>query len=193
MAKIGFLGGTFNPPHMGHLNVAYSVMEKLDLDKVVFIPSANPPHKENLPVSKEDRFMVAKLMIKDEPRFEISDLEFKREGKSFTKDTLQELKRLYPKDEIFWMIGMDSFISIPTWEEADGILNLCKFVVVARKGYVCSGVPDEMISKVEFVDKLGGVDISSTKLREMIKEGQAVSAYLSPAVAEFIKEKGLYV
>ena len=188
--KIGFLGGTFNPPHLAHKNVAYSVMNGLSLDKVVFIPAANPPHKENLPVSREDRFEMTKLMIQDEQRFEISDLEFKREGKSFTRDTLFELKNQYPDDEIFWIIGMDSFVSIPTWEEADGILDMCKFVVVTRSGCDYKDLPQEMVSKVIFLGF--DMDISSTEIRDKVKHSKDVSEFLDQKVYEFVRERGLY-
>lgn len=191
--KIGFLGGTFNPPHLSHKETAYSAMEKLGLDKIVFIPSANPPHKNNLTIDAHDRFKMTELMIEDEPCFEISDLEFKRQGKSFTKDTLSELKTIYPEDEIFWIIGMDSFVSIPSWENADGILEMANFVVTTRKGYDCEHMSDEMKSKVFFVDKKGDVDTSSTELRDKIKNNEDVSMYFDENVLDFIKKRKLYL
>lgn len=142
MSRIGLFGGTFNPIHFGHLDVAENVLEKLRLDQVLFIPAGDPPHKaeEKMP-SAEHRLEMTRLALIGRPRFDLSDLEIRRSGKSYSIQTVSELKKRHPQDPLFFIIGMDAFFYLPTWKEAERLLTLCHFVVVSRPGASFSKVP----------------------------------------------------
>jgi nicotinate-nucleotide adenylyltransferase len=117
--RIGILGGTFNPPHLGHLILAEEVREKLNLDKIFFIPTNIPPHKSTESVSSWHRFNMVKLAIKSNPYFEVLDLEIKRGGVSFTIDTIKELKSKFPRDEFYLIVGSDLASTFSTWKDFD--------------------------------------------------------------------------
>lgn len=141
--RIGLLGGTFNPIHNGHLQIAREVDQKLHLDSILFIPSGAPPHKpdEKIPAAGH-RLAMARLALHDFPRFSVSDIEVKRPGKSYSIQTIADLKALHPSDSLFFIIGMDAFYDLPTWKEAGRLLTLCHFVVVSRPGHPFSRIPD---------------------------------------------------
>lgn len=139
--RIGLFGGTFNPIHNGHLQIAEEVHEKLNLDRVIFIPSGIPPHKDQKIPSAAHRLEMARLAILDKPHFQLCDIEVTRPGKSYSVDTVSRLKSLYPSDSLFFIIGMDAFHEIPTWREADRLITLCNFAVVSRPGHPFSRYP----------------------------------------------------
>ncbi len=141
--RIGLLGGTFNPIHNGHLYVAEAVRKNLDLDRILFIPSGNPPHKkeEEIPPARH-RLEMVRSALSGHSGFELSDIEVKRPGKSYSVETLSELKRLYPEDRLFFIIGTDAFYDLPAWKEPERLLSLSDFVVVARPGHPFSQLPD---------------------------------------------------
>jgi nicotinate-nucleotide adenylyltransferase len=141
--RIGLLGGTFNPIHNGHLQIAQEVQKKLNLDSILFIPSNIPPHKadENIP-SPQHRLEMTRLALQEIPHFKPCDIEIRRPGKSYTIQTISELRSLYPSDSLFFIIGMDAFYEIPTWKEADRLLTLCHFVIVSRPGHPFSRYSD---------------------------------------------------
>jgi len=189
--KIGLLGGTFNPVHYGHLKMAFSVQRALNLKKVIFIPSAHPPHKEEkgLP-SPGDRYEMAKLAILCNPDFSISDIELKRRGKSWTINTVRIIKKLYPESQIYFIIGADTVPEIPTWKDYKKLLKTCRFVVVNRPG--CP-IKDCRLKIADFIRvKIRGVNISSTEIRKRIKDGMEIRNFVPPGVEKYIKEKGLY-
>jgi nicotinate-nucleotide adenylyltransferase len=190
--RLGILGGTFDPIHSGHLILAEQLKEELKLQKVIFTPSANPPHKENHPVSPaKDRLQMVKLAIRDNPDFLISDLELERKGKSYTIDTLTRLLKLYKDSELFFLLGSDAIDELPTWKEPDKIFQKVKVVIALRPGF------DRINQKNRFVQKslvvpINGLNISSSQIRERIREGKSIR-YLVPAgVEEFIQSKNLY-
>ncbi|OIN98697.1 nicotinate (nicotinamide) nucleotide adenylyltransferase [Candidatus Desantisbacteria bacterium CG1_02_38_46] len=191
MNKIGLLGGTFNPIHRGHLRIAERVANVLGLKKVIFIPSAHPPHKKesNLP-SPQDRFEMVNLAIKNNPCFSISDIELKRKGKSWTIDTVRIIKKLYPESQIYFIIGADTVPEIPTWKNYKKLLKSCRFVVVNRPGYTDAEYPDYTKNFIKV--KMRGVDIASTEIRERIKNGKTIKALVPVKVEKYIKEKGIY-
>ena len=134
--KIGILGGTFNPIHLGHLHLAHEVRSKLDLDEIWFIPTGTPPHKTDEELaSPADRFEMVRLGISGHPFFKISDIELKRVEKSYSIDTVRAFKKTYPRDEFFFMIGLDAFMDIPSWKESAALLQSVHFIVVSRPGY----------------------------------------------------------
>lgn len=191
MKRIGFYGGTFNPIHNGHLAVAKTVMEKMGLDEIVFIPSARPPHKDNGVVDAEVRLRMTKLAVLGEPKFSVSDIEIRREGKSYTLLTIEELKRIHPKDLIFWIIGADSLLEMPTvWRGGWELLDMVRFVVIKRPGYDLSEIPAEIMAKVAVIEM--EIPISSTMIRKMAAEGKSIISLVPEKVAQFITERGLY-
>jgi len=186
--KIGILGGTFDPIHLGHLVLAEEVCDALPLEKVIFIPTYLTPHKGHRPyASVAERFAMVRLAIRGNPRFKISSLELKKRGKSFTVDTLREFRKIYPADDLYFITGSDSLFSLPSWKEIEDIFSLAKFVVGRRPGYPIEGVPKRVI-----VVKISPIDISSSQLRRMIKYKKSVRYLVSEPVRRYMAKKRLY-
>ncbi|QQG45191.1 MAG: nicotinate (nicotinamide) nucleotide adenylyltransferase [Candidatus Sungiibacteriota bacterium] len=191
--KIGILGGTFDPPHKGHKLVAGIVKKELGLDRIIFIPTKDPPHKVRPKVSPQHRFFLTRLLVRGKKGFLVSDLEFKRPGKSYTADTVQELRKLYPQDKLFWIIGADALLYMPRgWKEGYKILDKCQFVVVVRPGYSLKSVPGRILQKVIIVKNRARDDISSTEIRRYLKSGKSIKGLLTPQQEIYIKRKHLY-
>ncbi|MFY9270397.1 MAG: nicotinate-nucleotide adenylyltransferase [Candidatus Manganitrophaceae bacterium] len=217
--RIGLFGGTFNPIHFGHLYIAEEIRKKLHLDRILFIPSGNPPHKKEgaLP-SATDRFEMARLALQGDPFFDLSDIEVKRPGKSYSVETVSELKRRYPNDLLFFIIGADAFFDLPTWREPERLLSLCDFVVVSRPDHPLSKLPDlhplrkidpkrliqldrqkEGIvtfpltpeTEIHFVS-LPPNPISASEIRKRFSTGQETKNCLPDPVASYIIIKRLY-
>jgi nicotinate-nucleotide adenylyltransferase len=190
--KIGILGGTFDPIHLGHLILAEQLAEKYGLEEIIFIPSASPPHKNNKKVSSaQDRFKMTGLAIEDNPLFSISDIELKRKGKSYTVITVQKLKKLYPKSKLFLLCGSDVLNELKTWRSPDEIYKLIKVIIGVRPGYN-KIKKDNKYAKKSIIEQINGLEVSSTEIRERVKKGKSIR-YLVPAkVEEYIKAKGLY-
>jgi nicotinate-nucleotide adenylyltransferase len=191
MAGIGILGGTFNPIHLAHLILAEQAWEEFNLQKVFFIPSAHPPHKQKTEVEEfKHRFTMTRLAIRENPFFEISDIEMKRKGKSYSIETVREMKKLYPKNEIFFIIGADALLELPLWKTPEKLLQECKFIVVPRPGYPLKEIPQR--GSVILFSKFPLLGISSTEIRERIRKGKSIR-YLTPLpVVEYIKTHRLY-
>ena len=194
--KIGILGGTFDPIHLGHLAAARVAMECAGLDLVLFIPSAQPPHRGAAVASADDRLAMAHLAVDGHAGFQVSDVEIRRGGSSFTVDTLTELKKAHPHDELLLILGWDAARLFSTWHRPDGILELAKVVVVGRPGMP---VPGREQLKAAGLDPSHVVlcteptpDISGSALRDSIAGDAAVSGRVSPAVAEYIASHRLY-
>lgn len=190
--RLGVLGGTFDPIHLGHLVLAEQVREKLQLEKVIFIPSASPPHKTEQKLSPaEDRFEMTKLALDGNPHFSVSDIELKREGPSYTVETLRELKKLYKNSEIYFLTGSDVLEEIKDWKDPEEIYELAKIVIGVRPGF------DKFDPKNHFVQKsiifnITGIDISSTQIREKVRKGESIKYLVPSKVEEYIKKKNLY-
>jgi nicotinate-nucleotide adenylyltransferase len=186
--RIGIFGGTFNPIHFGHLVLAEQAYEKLNLDKVIFIPSFYPPHKKSHDViSALHRYNMVKLAIKGNPRFEISDIEVKRKGRSFLIDTLRQLKKIYPKAKLFFISGSDTSEQMSRWKSIDEILNLAKFVLAKRPGYRLKKY-NKNISVISITE----LDVSSSMIRRKISQGKSIRYLMPLRVYRYIKQKGLY-
>ena len=130
--NIGIFGGTFNPIHNGHISLAEQLLGKGILDKVLFMVSARPPHKNEPQVSKEERLEMVRLALSDKENMEPCDLEFKREGNSYTVDTMAEIRTLYKDDTVFFVLGADSFIQLPDWKEPERLFKEVSFIVSDR-------------------------------------------------------------
>ena len=203
--KIGIYGGTFNPPHLGHVTAARAVFELLKLDRLLLVPDRLPPHKalpENSP-SAQDRLEMTRLAGEQTglgDRVQVLDLELKREGKSYTADTLEEIRRMYPADELWLLMGTDMFLTLHAWHDPQRILSLAGIAAFGRteedteelfsvqRDYLYRTFPGARIFTLTIP---GVVDVSSTELREELRTGKGGAA-LPPAVYGYILRKGLY-
>lgn len=198
MKKYGIFGGTFNPIHFGHLMVVEYLKEELGLDKVIFIPTGNPPHKD-LHVSAEDRYKMVDIAIKTNPDFEISDIETKREELSYSVDTIQELKKIYSNVKLYFLIGLDTLYQLKTWKKIDELSKEIEFVVALRPKYIDKeNIERELAflhsmyeTKVEIITT-PLYEISSTELRHRIKDDKSCRYLIPDKVLEYIKESGFY-
>jgi len=197
MGHIGILGGTFNPPHMGHLVMAQEAFEQLELDRVVLMPVAVPPHKE----AGEDpgaaaRVELCRLAVAGDERFAVSTLETDRGGASFTVDTLRELHDLEPEHELTFIVGGDMAQSLPAWREPEAVLALATLAVAEREGVRREDIarrlePLHHGDRVVFFD-MPRIDISSSAIRRRVAEGRPIRYLVPDAVNEAIAERGLY-
>lgn len=187
--KVGILGGSFNPIHIGHLILADEVRQKLELDKVFFIPVYLPVHKEAkdlLPA--QERLRMVKLALKGNPYFEALDLEAKRKGKSYTIDTLRGLRQSYPEvKKFFFIVGSDAIGYLDSWKDIDEVMKLAKFVVASRPNY-----PLKNLTKNILPLAIESVDISGYRLRQRLKNNESVRYYLPQEVYHYIIKKGFY-
>ena len=189
--RIGLFGGTFNPVHSGHVNLVKNFKEKLSLDKVLVIPTAQPPHKEAKElVSSEDRIKMCRLAFGE--LAEISDIEISRGGKSYTVETLRELKKIYKDDEFYFLVGSDMLLSFKRWYRWEEILTMCTLCATDRNNeQSCKEADKDFFEKIIFCDFEKTV-VSSSEVREKLEKGESVLSLLPSEVYDYIKEKGLY-
>ena len=196
--KTGIFGGAFNPVHLGHIGLAKNYLSALSLDRIIFIPTSVAPHKSSEEfASNEHRINMLSLALEGESSFEISDIEFKREGKSYTFDTLCELKRQYPEDEFYLIMGSDQFLYFNNWYKAEEIASLATLCTAARNEQDFKKLLDFKSEngylKNAVITDFDVFEISSSALRDMIKNRKNIEKYVSKAVADYIKENNLYV
>lgn len=195
--KIGIFGGAFNPVHNGHLNIADAFYEDLKLDKLLLIPTANPPHKSGAGLlSGEDRINMLRLAIENKP-YEISTIEFERNDKSYTYNTLLELKKLYPEADLFLIIGADQIINFDKWYRCSDILDMVTLCASAReneeeKQIIIKSAQRLGIQDSFYMSSRAVLRVSSSEIRDKIKNGSDVSKLLPKKVFDYISEKGLY-
>ncbi len=197
--RIGILGGTFNPPHTGHLIVAREAMEKAQLDKIVFIPCGNPPHKEisDIPDGKH-RIEMVKLAIEGHAGFEISDIEVVDRGKSYTAKTLEKLKELYPDDRLCFIVGADSLCQMEEWFCPEEIFRQAEIVVAGRGGVenddLEKAIKDYKVKYNADITKvdMNVIDMSSSDIRRRIKCDQSIKDMVSDKVIDYIYKSGVY-
>ena len=222
MKRIGLFGGTFNPIHLGHIQVVREVKAGFGLDQILIIPSRLPPHKEpDGVVDAENRLEMIRLAFSDDPNFMTSDVELKRSGPSYTIDTVRHFKSISPENtELYLIVGLDAFLEINTWKSYDDLFLVIPFIVMSRiinkenstkleweslKNYLQSKISKKYTfssSQSSFIhDKkqpvcvfnVTPVDISSTTIRKRIKEGRSIKRLVPHIVEDFIKTKGLYL
>ncbi|UCE65579.1 MAG: nicotinate-nucleotide adenylyltransferase [Candidatus Zixiibacteriota bacterium] len=190
MPRIGILGGTFDPPHNGHIAVARAAIRECDLQKIIFIPAKYPPHKPIEMVAPEkDRLNMLKLAAGGHSEFEVSDIELKRNGLSYTIETLKEIKERNPEAEIVFIIGADNISEMESWYLPDEILNAATVVAFNRPGFEPRG---KYKSKIKMFN-MPPVNISSTEIRDKIRAHEAVEGLLPKPVREYIERKSLYM
>lgn len=216
--KIGIFGGTFNPIHYGHLRAAEEVRVRFNLAKILFIPSKDPPIKiQELP-DPEHRYRMTELAISGNPFFEISDIEYKRPGKSYSVQTVEELQDIYRDSTLYFILGIDAFLELPQWWHPERLINLIDFVVISRpffrfvdllsSPYIYADRDSlERLDKLEHASyktklksnreiialRVSLMDISATEIRKMVREGKSVKYLLPEAIESYIITRKLYM
>ncbi len=220
--RIGLFGGTFNPVHFGHLKVSLEIKDMYDLDKIIVIPSAIPPHKKNLEMAEAaERLEMTELAFQNVLGFSVSDVELQRGGPSYTIDTIKSfIVDLSVKTKFFLVLGIDAFLEINTWKLFTELFDLISFIVMARPGkwsephaekwkcfgdYLKTNISDDYIflqaenkfvhqeKKTVYISDVDPVNISSTQIREFVRTGRSIQSLVPKKVEAFIINRGLYL
>ena len=218
--RVGLFGGTFNPIHRGHIQVAKDVLQQYHLAQIYFMPSALPPHKfRGELAAAADRFEMARMALAGESAFTVSDVEIRRPGPSYTVDTLHHFKSMKSGElQLFFIVGLDAFLEIHTWKSYCEMFELATFIVMARplnrslgirwpesvvayarqwlsKDYTLSAPGDALIHPQKepiYLAQVTPIPISSSHIREMIGQGRSIREWVAPSVADYIENRGLY-
>ncbi len=211
--RLGILGGTFDPVHLGHLRAAEEAIDLLDLDRVLFVPSADPPHKPGCELSAfEHRLRILQLSISKNPRFGISEIERGFAGKSYTVNSLRGLNEEFPGSELFFLIGLDAFLEVDTWYKFREIFHLARMVILRRPGFGEADVEDYLTRRISAdfrMDPETGsfihpemftvyylrntrLDISSTRIRKLAAQGRSIRYLVPPEAESYILDGELY-
>jgi len=216
--RLGIFGGTFNPVHSGHLRTAEEARYKLRLDKVIFVPSGNPPLKERDAVAASHRYAMATLAAASNKDFIVSDFEAVKRGKSYTVDTLQMLRKRYHGDELYFILGSDAFLDMPKWREPERLTGMTDFIIVGRPGFSFDAIADSpyivsvkshegasvqpdlgdctccslVSGRSAFLVPVTQMDISSTCIRRLVEEKRSIKYLLPASVERYIKKHNLY-
>ncbi len=200
MKRIGIFGGTFNPIHKGHIKCIEEIDKELDFDKILVIPTKIPPHKQAVDLASDnDRLNMCRLATKHISKAEVSDIEIKSEGKSYSVLTIRKLIQIYPEDDyrLYFLMGSDMLLCFEKWFEFREILSLCSLVCITRKS-------DDKLKIKAQAEKLRGfggdviivntepLEISSSEIRDRIRKGEDLSCFLDDAVVKYISESGIY-
>lgn len=197
--KIGIMGGTFNPIHYGHLILSEFVLDNLNLDYIIFIPTGNPPHKsKNDVIDCKVRLEMVNLAVKSNSRFKVSRIEVDKKGVNYTVDTLKELNDLYSDDELYFILGADSLLTLKYWKDYEKIVENINIIVVDRRKFEF----EEVDREIERLNKLHQgnikrlkfpfIEISSTYIRDRVKEGKSIKYLLPENVEDYILKNDLY-
>jgi nicotinate-nucleotide adenylyltransferase len=186
--KIGILGGTFNPIHIGHLILAEEAREKLGLQRVIFVPAYLPPHKDNSDIAPaKDRLKMVKLAIAGNRYFSASDTEIKRDGRSYTIETIKEFKKDYLKDDLYFIIGSDLLKYLAEWKDLNEIIKMVRFIAATRPGYPLDKIPSYISTLA-----IRAVDVSGFEIRYCIKENKSFRYLVPDSVHKYIIRNKLY-
>ncbi|MBO8172928.1 MAG: nicotinate-nucleotide adenylyltransferase [Bacillaceae bacterium] len=188
--KIGIFGGTFDPVHTAHLIMAEHVLDSEELDRIWLMPAAVPPHKQGEEITDgRHRFRMLQLAVQDHPQLEVSSYELDKKGVSYTYETIRELKQHYPDHQFQFIIGADMVEYLPNWHRINELLSMVQFIAVARKGYrLDQPFTEHRVKKVDVPE----VDISSSMIRERVRDGRSIRYLVPESVRAYIKEQGLY-
>jgi len=197
--RLGLMGGTFDPIHCGHLAAAEEVRNCFMLDRMIFIPSARPPHKTGKVITDhEHRYTMAVLATVSNPYFDVSRIEIDRPGPSYTVDTLRHFRQVDTSAELFFITGADAILEILGWREPRDLLRLCRFVAVSRPGYDLDDIScleaelgAELVSNIEILP-VTPFDISSSDIRQRVAEGRSIRYLVPEEVRRYIYRNGLY-
>ncbi len=199
MSRIGIMGGTFNPIHAAHIAMGKAAYAQANLDKVLFMPSKRPPHKRGGDVAGEEhRAKMVKLAISGIPYFEYSDFEFKRDGMTYSSQTIELLKRQFPMDDFFFIMGADSLLQIEKWREPEKLMRLASILALNRGSVDDDDIAlhaailrDRYDADVKIIS-MPKMDVSSTKIRKMIAAGEDVGDMVDGGVRDYIDKNGIY-
>jgi nicotinate-nucleotide adenylyltransferase len=192
-ARIGVMGGTFDPIHHGHLVAGEEARHALALDRVLFVPTGDPWQKSDAPVSPAgDRLEMVRLAIEDNDAFDTSRVDVDRGGPTYTVDTLNALRRHYPGAELFFITGADAILEILTWKDPQEVLGLAMFVAVTRPGHDLAGLESLGVHDRVVVLEIPALAISSTDIRERVAGRRPIRYLVPPQVARYISDHGLY-
>ena len=197
MVRLGVLGGTFDPLHWAHLLMAEEARTRFDLEKVIFIPAGDPPHKDYEVSGAEDRYAMALLGTASNPAFEVSRMELDRQGPSYSADTLRELRDICGPDAgIHFMVGADEALDLPNWHDAESLPDLARFLVVPRPGFdlgeLKTRLPSRFYEALDFLP-MAPIDISATDIRARMASGRSISYLVPKDVEAYIRKRGLYL
>lgn len=197
MPEIGLMGGSFNPIHCGHVALARAALESGRVERVLFLPTGNPPHKKEGLADKFDRLRMVELAVEHEAGMVVCREEIDRDGVIYTVDTLAALKRKMPDCTLTYLIGADTLRALGTWRRVETVIERCKFLVMMREGETreevirLAGLWTQRGAQIDFLDARK-MDISSTQIREQIQKGLPFERLVPQAVADYIHEHGLY-
>ena len=199
--RIGIIGGSFDPVHIGHLIIAQDAAERLGLSEVVFIPAAVPPHKQHLQrLDSEHRLKMLRLAVESNPIFSVSDLEIRRGGVSYTVDTLMALREVHPDAALLLIVGSDTLVDLHTWHKTEEILELCEVVTFLRPGEdsletIAEKIPLPAQQKERLLKNVidaHRIEVSSSEIRKRLEEGEGIRYLVPPEVDTYIYEHSLY-
>jgi len=199
LKSLGILGGTFDPIHYGHIIAAECARDAFQLEKVLFVPAARPPHKDLHGVlDSGHRYNMVELAVRDNADFEVSPLELERQGLSYTVETVDSCLQLYPEAEIYFVLGTDALLLINTWKDLERLMQLCHFILVTRPGYWLNRnevrfreVPSSLWEKT-LILPIPSLFIASSDIRERVAQGKTIKYLLPPSVEAYIRENNLY-
>jgi len=193
--KVCLFGGTFDPPHLGHLIIAQTIFEAEKFDKIVFVPAYKPPHKNGHKISPVDyRLDMLRIAIKENPNFSLSDIEIQRKGLSFSIDTIIDYKKQnnIKSNNLFYLIGSDSLKQFRNWKDPEKIINESRVIVAIRPGFRPSDIPNWILSKIQFAS-IPRIEISSTAIRKRWVKDKTIRYMVTESVWQFINKNKLYL
>ena len=193
--KVCLFGGTFDPPHLGHLIIAQTIFEAENFDQIVFVPAYQPPHKNGMKISPVDqRLEMLNIAIKENPNFIMSDLEIERKGLSYSIDTIMEYKKQnnLNTNEIFYLMGSDSLRQFKKWKDPKMIIDESRVIVAIRPGFRPSDIPNWILAKIQFAS-IPRIEISSTSIRERWGDDKTIRYMVTESVWQYINKNKLYL
>ena len=193
--KVCLFGGTFDPPHLGHLIIAQTIFEAENFDQIVFVPAYQPPHKNGMKVSPVDqRLEMLKIAINENPNFILSDLEIQRKGLSYSIDTIIDYKEQNSlnSNELFYLMGSDSLKQFKKWKNTKKIIDECRVIVAIRPGFRPSDIPNWILAKIQFAS-IPRIEISSTTIRNRWTDDKTIRYMVTESVWQYINKNKLYL
>ena len=193
--KVCLFGGTFDPPHLGHLIIAQTIFEAENFDQIVFVPAYQPPHKNRMKISPVDqRLEMLKIAISENPNFIMSDLEIQRKGLSYSIDTIIEYKKQnnLSSDELFYLMGSDSLKQFKKWKDTKRIIDESRVIVAIRPGFRPSDIPNWILAKIQFAS-IPRIEISSTTIRDRWIDDKTIRYMVTESVWQYINKNKLYL
>tara|TARA_Y100001978_G_C23666515_1_gene421500 strand:+ start:884 stop:1468 length:585 start_codon:yes stop_codon:yes gene_type:complete len=193
--KVCLFGGTFDPPHLGHLIIAQTIFEAENFDQIVFVPAYQPPHKNGMKISPVDqRLEMLNIAISENPNFIMSDLEIQRKGLSYSIDTIIDYKKEnnLNSDELFYLMGSDSLKQFKKWKDTKKIIDECRVIVAIRPGFRPSDIPNWILAKIQFAS-IPRIEISSTTIRDRWIDNKTIRYMVTESVWQYINKNKLYL